>query len=98
MNYSKDHNNQIEIKELIKTIQDLPSRRCRRPCCVNQVEDKDIIDVRLNKAKTIINSKTNRKERGNYYKNDKSEEYFKRYYNPKSFNIPNIISVTRTKR
>ena len=33
----------------------------------------------------------------NYYKNDKSEEYFDKYYRGESFNVGNITSVESTK-
>lgn len=38
------------------------------------------------------------KGRQTFYKNDKSEEYFTRYYRGSSFNVHDITSVTRTKR
>lgn len=92
--YSKNHSNEDKISELIGLLkQSQQSQACKNPCCQ---EKPDSPDTRLNKAKTLINT-THIKPSKNVYKNDKSEEYFKRYYRGSGFNVQDVTSVSKTK-
>lgn len=96
LTYSKNNSDEQKVQEIIhaiKQVQKEQSQPCKNPCC--QVKP-DSPDTRLNKAKTLINA-TQIKPSKNVYKNDKSEQYFRRYYRGSGFNIQDVTSVERTK-
>jgi hypothetical protein len=78
--------------ELAQLIEELRTGRCGQPCCAPREPDR----LPGSKASELRKSSDARRSE-HVYKNDKSEEYFNRYYRKSEFDIHRITNVEKTR-
>ena len=102
---SKEHDEGSQETELEALISELKAMEltggnragaCRRPCCVVLDEEDHSDEMRHTKAAHLRRYSDARRSSG-AYKNDRSEEYFNRYYRRSEFDMRRVTNVQATR-